>query len=207
MNKALVFFFTFVAVSIKPIQVLKPAPLVYHSVYPYSIGFASYATQYHSQDGLGGFTYSYSNPQSSKTETKSIDGVTRGAYSYIDPEGRLQSVEYTSGVDGFRVAATNLPVAPRIQMQPLKDTPEVMEARHQHMAVVEQVKSRTAEHLPAVNADPIAPLLPHPFSYGFAYPAGVYAAPLLASQLAPVIPAETPEPLRTKSQDNAAAKV
>lgn len=50
---------------------------------------------------------------SSKAETKTADGITRGGYSYIDANGVLQTVHYVSDpVNGFRVAASNLPVGP-----------------------------------------------------------------------------------------------
>ncbi|CAG2060457.1 unnamed protein product [Timema podura] len=42
-----------------------------------------------------------------------LDGVTRGGYSYIDAHGLVQSASYVSDpINGFRVAATNLPVGP-----------------------------------------------------------------------------------------------
>ncbi|EFA10573.1 cuticular protein precursor [Tribolium castaneum] len=73
---------------------------------------AAISGQYHSQDGLGQYSYGYVGPLSSKSETKTADGVTRGGYSYIDANGVLQTVHYISDpVNGFRVAATNLPVA------------------------------------------------------------------------------------------------
>jgi len=57
--------------------------------------------------------YGYAGGPSSKSETKTADGITRGAYSYIDANGLVQSVNYVSDpVNGFRVAATNLPVGP-----------------------------------------------------------------------------------------------
>lgn len=57
---------------------------------------------------------------------KSLDGITQGGYSYIDAEGKLQSVEYVAdSINGFRVAATNLP-----QQQPAH-----VEARHHHVPV------------------------------------------------------------------------
>lgn len=42
--------------------------------------------------------------------------MTRGGYSYIDANGITQTVNYISDpVNGFRVAATNLPVGPAPQ--------------------------------------------------------------------------------------------
>jgi hypothetical protein len=68
------------------------------------------SSQFHVQDDLGQYNYGYSTAQSSKVESKTSDGVVRGAYNYIDPEGKLQTVQYISDVLGFRVAGTNLPV-------------------------------------------------------------------------------------------------
>ena len=71
------------------------------------------ATQHHAQTESGEYTYGYSNVNSAKVETKSADGVTHGSYSYVDANGLLQTANYISDpVNGFRVAATNIPVAP-----------------------------------------------------------------------------------------------
>lgn len=102
--------------------------------------------QYHAQDSLGQYTYGYEGGPSAKNEVRSLDGVTRGSYSYVDPEGKLQSVAYTAdSLNGFRVAATNLPegpkelvAAPLIAPEPVKETPEVAKARAEHLAIVEQ---------------------------------------------------------------------
>lgn len=74
---------------------------------------APVSSQYHAQDEYGQYSYGYVGPLSSKAETKTADGITRGGYSYIDANGILQTVHYVSDpVNGFRVAATNLPVGP-----------------------------------------------------------------------------------------------
>lgn len=73
------------------------------------------ASQYQQLNGLGEYSYGYTGPLSSKSESRSADGVTRGGYSYIDANGILQTVHYVSDpVNGFRVAATNLPVDHRV---------------------------------------------------------------------------------------------
>ena len=65
------------------------------------------------QDDLGQYNYGYSNPTSAKQEFKTADGITQGTYSYVDANGIVQTVNYVSDdVNGFRVAATNLPVGP-----------------------------------------------------------------------------------------------
>jgi hypothetical protein len=43
---------------------------------------------------------------------KTADGVVRGSYSYVDANGIIQTTNYISDALGYRVAATNLPVAP-----------------------------------------------------------------------------------------------
>lgn len=84
--------------------------------YPYgvTVGITPYAhpvqSLYHAQDAFGQYVYGYATPTSAKSETKTADGVTRGGYSYIDSNGILQTVQYTAdALNGFRVAATNLP--------------------------------------------------------------------------------------------------
>lgn len=65
----------------------------------------------HTQDSLGQYDYAYVGDSSAKTESRSLDGTTKGAYSYIDPNGILQQVHYVADHNGFRVLATNLPEA------------------------------------------------------------------------------------------------
>lgn len=83
--------------------------------YPYVYGsqttslIAPVQHQYHTQDELGQYAYGYTDPLSTKQEVRSLDGVTRGSYSYRDPEGILQTVDYTADDTGFHVSATNLP--------------------------------------------------------------------------------------------------
>ena len=71
------------------------------------------SSQYHAQDELGQYSYGYAGGPSAKQETRTADGITRGGYSYLDANGIVQSAAYVSDpVNGFRVAATNLPVGP-----------------------------------------------------------------------------------------------
>ncbi|KAI5694372.1 hypothetical protein M8J76_000156 [Diaphorina citri] len=70
-------------------------------------------SQFHTQDELGQYSYGYADGLSSKTESKSLDGITHGSYSYLDSNGIVQNVNYIADdVNGFRVAASNLPVGP-----------------------------------------------------------------------------------------------
>ena len=88
---------------------------------PAAVGVAtSVSNQYHAQDTLGQYSYGYSGGPSAKTETRTADGITRGGYSYIDGHGLVQSASYVSDpVNGFRVAATNLPVGPSAPAAPV----------------------------------------------------------------------------------------
>merc|ERR1711988_498653 len=69
-------------------------------------------SQFHGQDELGGYNYGYATADSSKQEFRTPDGVVQGTYSYVDANGVLQTVNYISDAEGFKVAATNLPKAP-----------------------------------------------------------------------------------------------
>lgn len=48
---------------------------------PALIAASPLVSKYHSQDSLGQYAYGYNDLTSSKVETKTIDGVTRGMYS------------------------------------------------------------------------------------------------------------------------------
>merc|ERR1711962_1424247 len=69
------------------------------------------ATQYHGQDELGNTQYGYSNINSAKHEVGNAHGV-QGTYSYVDANGIVQTTNYIADDLGFRVSATNLPIAP-----------------------------------------------------------------------------------------------
>lgn len=98
---------------------------------------------------------SYSGGPSAKSEVKTLDGVTRGTYSYIDSNAKLQTVNYVADALGFRVAATNLPqqvvddnAAPVDNAeapQQVEDTPEVKQARAEHLAAVAQARSESSD--------------------------------------------------------------
>jgi len=126
------------------------------------------SSQYHAQDELGQYSYGYAGGPSSKSEVKTADGVTRGSYSYVDANNIVQTVNYVADpVNGFRVAATNLPVAPApvgplpvaahpvaynlagpvhiAQLPiPVDDTPEVKAAKVEHFRAHAEAKARAA---------------------------------------------------------------
>lgn len=144
------------------------------------------SSQYHSQDSLGQYSYGYTGGLSSKAEARSADGITRGSYSYVDPEGKVQSVQYTADdVNGFRVAATNLPVAPALpavrtveEPKPVQDTPEVAQAKVEHFAAVEEAKARVAAAPAEVTAEVPTQVVsyssPLVHAYGYGYPYNSY---------------------------------
>jgi len=70
------------------------------------------SSQYHAQDELGQYSYGYAGGPSAKSESKDAFGNVRGSYSYIDANGITQTTNYVADDNGFRVAATNLPVGP-----------------------------------------------------------------------------------------------
>lgn len=121
-------------------------------------------SQYHSQDTLGQYAYGYNGGSSAKVETKSIDGITRGSYSYVDAQGLLQTVEYVAdAVNGFRAAATNLPKAPSaFAPEPVRDTPEVAQAKAEHIRAYNEAALRAAAEpeIQTVAADPVAQFAP-----------------------------------------------
>lgn len=124
---------------------------------------ATPSSQFHAQDEFGQFSFGYENINSAKTETRDAFGVTRGSYQYVDANGVLQTVNYIADpVNGFRVAGTNIPVAPAAQNVaipvapkapvveplvapvPVMETPEVAAARAEHLAAHEEAKSAVA---------------------------------------------------------------
>jgi len=118
------------------------------SAVPYSVVTPSTSHQYHIQDDLGQYSYGYSGGPSAKVETKTLDGVTRGKYSYVDGNGIIQSASYVADdVNGFSVAATNIPVGPSspvvhkflvsplvVDNQVVADTPAIVAVKSAHIA-------------------------------------------------------------------------
>lgn len=156
--------FIVVAAFLVATTLAKPSGL-FNEVPTFYTAAAPLLSQYHSQDSLGQYSYGYNGGLSSKVETKTLDGITRGSYSYVDAEGRLQTVEYTAdAVNGFRAAATNLPKAPidnNVAPKPIELTPEVVRATAEHMAAFKEIASRNeveAEHPIVAEVKTIAPV-------------------------------------------------
>merc|ERR1712126_210307 len=89
-------------------------------------------------------------------------GTRTGAYSWTDANGIVQNVNYVADGLGFRVAASNLPVAPlpipapevSLPIAPVfplvgpdavTETPEVAEARAEHEALKAEAAAAAAE--------------------------------------------------------------
>merc|ERR1712018_909096 len=155
--------------SLPPQPILAPAPTPLAQPLPIA-PFAPVApiveppsSQFHAQDELGQFSFGYQNINSARSESKDAFGVTRGSYQYVDANNVVQTVHYTADdINGFRVAATNVPVAPAagavglpvapevpvsaplVAPVPVEETPEVAAARAEHLAAHEKAKADVA---------------------------------------------------------------
>lgn len=136
-------------------------------------------SQFQSQDEFGNLAYGYANHNSAKQETGNTYGGVTGSYSYTDANGLIQTVNYIADGLGFRVQATNLPVAPVAELaqpvheytlpvapvfegvapvheytlpEPVQDTPEVAAAKAEHLAAVAEAASREKRSTPAATA-------------------------------------------------------
>merc|ERR1712156_415854 len=139
------------------------------------------ATQYHGQDELGNTQYGYSNINSAKHEIGNAHGV-QGTYSYVDANGIVQTTNYIADDLGFRVSATNLPVAP--------GTPKVV----------------APVAAPVVSVAPTTPVVA-PVTYAAAAPIVTHTAPVhhYTLPVAPTFDGKAPEPVQD-TPEVAAAK-
>jgi len=183
MHTAIVFVSALAVASAGLIQ----APIAYSAYSGYApIAAAATATQYHAQDEFGQYSYGYAGGPSSKAESKTADGVVRGAYSYVDGNGLVQHAQYIADpVNGFRVAATNLPVGPAPAQVALAAPVAVAPAP---VAAVRTIAAAPvlSHHVPAIQHAYIG----HPTYAAHAAPlnnGAVHIAPL------PLPPADTPE--------------
>jgi len=168
-------------------------------VFAPAVAAPAVSSQFHSQDEFGNTAHGYADINSAKHEQgNAYTGVT-GSYSYVDANGVLQTTNYIADGLGFRVQATNLPVAPAapevaaleapvfnleapvfdlVGPAPVEDTPEVAAAKAEFQAKFDEVASRSKRSTPAATA-PLAPLAVAPFApytYGAApFYAGAYA--------------------------------
>merc|ERR1711860_147059 len=196
--------------ALAPVQIAAPAPLPLAAPVPVAPIVEPPSSQFHAQDEFGQFSFGYQNINSAKTETKDAFGVTRGSYQYVDANGVLQTVNYIADdINGFRVAGTNIPVAPEAVAfagpvahiaAPLiapvapEETPEVAAARAEHLAahaeaLANSVEKREAEPIDGDYEIPLAPVLQLPVPIVHNAPAPVFnhvAFPAPAPLAAPI---------------------
>merc|ERR1712002_200727 len=161
------------------------APVAYAG-YP----VAPLTQQFHSQDEFGNVAHGYNQLNAAAhTAGNALVGVS-GAYSYVDPNGDLQTTTFVADGLGYRVKATNLPVAPtfdpELPVAPV-DTAEVAAAKEAHAAAVAEVAAREKRSTPAATEPLVVPELKlAPYTYAGAYaPYGAYAhAPFFAGAYA-----------------------
>ncbi|XP_050690763.1 cuticle protein-like [Eriocheir sinensis] len=134
---------TFKNVASEPITIKAASPITYN-VAPVA-PVAPIQSKFHAQDELGQYSFGYAGGPASRAETRDAFGIVRGSYNYVDPEGKLQTQNYVADALGFRVAGTNLPVAPAapevpalVGPEPVQDTPEVAAAKASFRSLLEK---------------------------------------------------------------------
>jgi len=70
------------------------------------------ASQYHSQDEFGQFTFGHASLGQAHQQTRDFTGAVRGSYTYLNPDGEQVVAHYIADAGGFRVSSNALPVAP-----------------------------------------------------------------------------------------------
>merc|ERR1711970_7608 len=130
------------------------------------------SSQFHAGDEFGNIQYGYANINSQKHEVGNTYGGVSGSYSYVDANGIVQTTNYIADGAGFRVQATNLPVAPVADLAqpehvytlpvapvfegvgpaPAEDTPEVAAAKVAFQAAFDEAANREKRSVPADTA-------------------------------------------------------
>jgi len=170
------------------------------------------SSQFQSQDEFKNTAYGYSNINSAKHEQGNAHLGVTGSYSYVDANGVLQTTNYIADGLGFRVQATNLPVAPAVPEvapleapvfnlkapvfdlkapvfdlvgpAPVEDTEEVKAAKAEFLAKFDEVANREKRSTPAAT-EPLEVVAPEPLPIApFGY-AGAYAPYAYAGAYAP----------------------
>merc|ERR1719362_301981 len=153
------------------------------------------------------------------TESRNAYGVTTGSYQYIDANGLLQTVNYVADpLNGFRVAATNLPVAPVAPEvtplvapvfdlegpAPVEDTAEVAAAKAEFQAAFDAAAAAASERKKR-EADP--QIVPYAGFAGLPYATALPAlAPVGAVAHVPVVKSDVVTPAEV-SHEVAAAPI
>merc|ERR1712123_443159 len=151
------------------------------------------SSQFHAQDEFGQFSFGHAGGPLARSEARNAYGITTGSYQYVDANGLLQTAQYVSDpVNGFRVSATNLPVAPAVPVvAPLvapvfdlplpvapEDTAEVAAAKAAHLEALAAADTAAApaEERKKREAEAATPIIVNPYSAGLFAAPGVYAA-------------------------------
>ncbi|XP_067010347.2 cuticle protein 19.8-like [Anabrus simplex] len=184
------------AVAAAAPAVVAAAPVTYTAAVAAPLTITS---QYHAQDELGQYAYGYAGGPSAKEEIHTADGITRGGYSHIDANGLVQTTSYVSDpVNGFRVAATNLPVAPRAEDAAALGAPQQVEEEPLVAATRAAHEALKAELAAAAEA---APDDPEPIEVVQVAPAAVKIAAAPVVLTAAGVPIDTPEVAAAKAAD------
>nr|CAH0106131.1 unnamed protein product [Daphnia galeata] len=90
------------------------------------------------------------SPASAATSIRDGFGNQIGSYANINPEGKEVRVSYTADSRGFRVLSNDLPVILVANFAPPVDTPDVAQAKAEHVATVPAAKFGVAPLAPVV---------------------------------------------------------
>lgn len=174
--------------------IIAQAPTVVANAAPAPVAVvppASPSSQFQAQDEFGNIQYGYSNINSQKHEVGNTYGGVQGSYSYVDANGQVQTTNYIADELGFRVQATNLPVAPTADLAqpvfnlagpaPVVDTPEVAAAKAEFQAAFDEAAARAKRSTPAATA-PLT--IPAPVAYAPYAAAPLAYAPYAAAPIA-----------------------
>ncbi|XP_063361258.1 RNA-binding protein EWS-like [Cydia amplana] len=100
------------------------------------------ASQFHGQDGLGGYAYGYQAPESSKVENRARTGDVTGSYTYKDGNNELIKVRYWADGEGFH-QEDNLP---KVELKPVEEAADVREARLAHEKAWQEAAAAAAQN-------------------------------------------------------------
>ncbi|XP_037073860.1 uncharacterized protein LOC119095069 [Pollicipes pollicipes] len=112
------------------------------------------ATQYHAQDGLGRYRYSYKHPGSAREEYVDENGRIQGSYSYRDPNDEKLSMKYYADDTGFHVKRA---VLPDLAARAPRDEPAVAAIKAAHIRLWRSMWERAAAASIGAPIDPNEP--------------------------------------------------
>ncbi|CAL4118179.1 unnamed protein product, partial [Meganyctiphanes norvegica] len=127
------------------------SPITYAAAVAPFVAPTTITHQHHTQDEFGQYNFGFAGGPSSRHEVRDAFGGVRGSYNYIDANGELQTQSYVADALGFRVAGTNLPVAPKavdapvlVGPEPVMETAEVTAARATHQKLFDEAVAAAA---------------------------------------------------------------